>query len=188
MVPQSLVYWTSYIQQPKHWSTSLDLKMPRYLKLSNVTMATSFTILHSRFEKMFQIYILLRNRKSKYKILAHVLWLFESPFNGITVNKRQVGDGTTTVTLLAGEFMKQAKPYIEDGMNSQIIIRSFRKATAFVSCLLKFLFSNRFNVIIFILLRWIVQTMVSRLVHIVFLSFKLAWYWRNQVITTFIES
>ncbi|XP_063694503.1 T-complex protein 1 subunit eta-like isoform X1 [Bolinopsis microptera] len=43
----------------------------------------------------------------------------------------EVGDGTTTVTLLAGEFMKQAKPYIEDGMNSQIIIRSFRKATAF---------------------------------------------------------
>lgn len=43
----------------------------------------------------------------------------------------EVGDGTTTVTLLAGEFMKQAKPYIEDGINSQIIIRSFRKATAF---------------------------------------------------------
>lgn len=43
----------------------------------------------------------------------------------------EVGDGTTTVTLLAGEFMKQAKPFIEDGINSQIIIRSFRKATAF---------------------------------------------------------
>jgi len=43
----------------------------------------------------------------------------------------EVGDGTTTVTLLAGEFMRQAKPYIEDGINSQIIIRSFRKATAF---------------------------------------------------------
>lgn len=43
----------------------------------------------------------------------------------------EVGDGTTTVTLLAGEFMKQAKPYIEDGINSQVIIRSFRKATQF---------------------------------------------------------
>ena len=43
----------------------------------------------------------------------------------------EVGDGTTTVTLLAGEFMKQAKPFIEDGINSQVIIRSFRKATAF---------------------------------------------------------
>lgn len=43
----------------------------------------------------------------------------------------EVGDGTTTVTLLAGEFMKQAKPYIEDGINSQVIIRSYRKATAF---------------------------------------------------------
>ena len=44
-----------------------------------------------------------------------------------------MGDGTTTVTLLAGEFMKQAKPYIEDGINPQVIIRSYRKATAFVS-------------------------------------------------------
>jgi len=43
----------------------------------------------------------------------------------------EVGDGTTTVTLLAGEFMKKAKPYIEDGINSQIINRSYRKATAF---------------------------------------------------------
>jgi len=43
----------------------------------------------------------------------------------------EVGDGTTTVALLAGEFMKQAKPFIEDGINSQIIIRSFRKATSF---------------------------------------------------------
>jgi len=43
----------------------------------------------------------------------------------------EVGDGTTTVTMLAGELMKQAKPFIEDGINSQIIIRSYRKATAF---------------------------------------------------------
>jgi len=43
----------------------------------------------------------------------------------------EVGDGTTTVTMLAGEFMKQAKPYIEDGINPQVIIRSYRKATAF---------------------------------------------------------
>lgn len=41
----------------------------------------------------------------------------------------EVGDGTTSVVLLAGEFLKQVKPYIEEGVHSQIIIRSVRKAT-----------------------------------------------------------
>jgi len=40
----------------------------------------------------------------------------------------EVGDGTTSVVLLAGEFLKQMKPFIEDGVHSQIIIRSVRKA------------------------------------------------------------
>ncbi|XP_041368092.1 T-complex protein 1 subunit eta-like [Gigantopelta aegis] len=40
----------------------------------------------------------------------------------------EVGDGTTSVTLLAGEFLKQAKPYIEEGVHPQVIIRAFRKA------------------------------------------------------------
>jgi len=39
-----------------------------------------------------------------------------------------VGDGTTTVVLLACEFMKMAKPFIEDGMHSMIVIRGFREA------------------------------------------------------------
>lgn len=41
----------------------------------------------------------------------------------------EVGDGTTSVVLLAGEFLKQVKPFIEEGVHSQIIIRSVRKAT-----------------------------------------------------------
>lgn len=41
----------------------------------------------------------------------------------------EVGDGTTSVVLLAGEFLKQVKPYIEEGVHSQVIIRSVRKAT-----------------------------------------------------------
>ncbi|XP_059352947.1 T-complex protein 1 subunit eta-like [Daphnia carinata] len=41
----------------------------------------------------------------------------------------EVGDGTTSVVLLAGEFLKQMKPFIEEGVHSQIIIRSVRKAT-----------------------------------------------------------
>ncbi|KFM76549.1 T-complex protein 1 subunit eta, partial [Stegodyphus mimosarum] len=40
----------------------------------------------------------------------------------------EVGDGTTTVTLLAAEILKQCKPLIEDGIHPQIIIRSLRTA------------------------------------------------------------
>jgi len=41
----------------------------------------------------------------------------------------EVGDGTTSVVLLAGEFLKQCKSFIEEGVHPQIIIRAFRKAT-----------------------------------------------------------
>lgn len=41
----------------------------------------------------------------------------------------QVGDGTTSVTLLAAEFLKQLKPYVEEGLHPQTIIRAFRTAT-----------------------------------------------------------
>eukprot|EP00850_Spirogloea_muscicola_P018892 SM000178S03457 [mRNA] locus=s178:145029:148469:- [translate_table: standard] len=40
----------------------------------------------------------------------------------------QVGDGTTTVVLLAGEFLREAKPFVEEGVHPQLIIRSFRAA------------------------------------------------------------
>ena len=35
---------------------------------------------------------------------------------------------TTTVTILAGELMKNAKGFIEDNMNPQIVIRGYKKA------------------------------------------------------------
>ena len=41
----------------------------------------------------------------------------------------EVGDGTTSVTLLAGEFLKEAKPFIEEKVHPQVIIRAFRRAT-----------------------------------------------------------
>ena len=44
----------------------------------------------------------------------------------------QVGDGTTSVVLLAGEFLKQAKPYIEEGVHPQVVIGAFRRATLLV--------------------------------------------------------
>jgi len=42
----------------------------------------------------------------------------------------EVGDGTTSVTLTAGELLKQAKTFIEEGMHSQIIIAGYREAMA----------------------------------------------------------
>jgi T-complex protein 1 subunit eta len=40
----------------------------------------------------------------------------------------QVGDGTTSVVLFSGELLKAAKPFIEDGVHPQIIIKGFRQA------------------------------------------------------------
>jgi len=42
----------------------------------------------------------------------------------------EVGDGTTSVVLTAGELLKNAKQFIEEGMHSQIIIKGFREAQA----------------------------------------------------------
>eukprot|EP00047_Mylnosiga_fluctuans_P001740 m.221712 g.221712 ORF g.221712 m.221712 type:complete len:568 (+) comp10637_c0_seq1:62-1765(+) len=42
----------------------------------------------------------------------------------------EVGDGTTSVVLLAGEFLRECKPFIEEGVHPQIIIRSFRLAVS----------------------------------------------------------
>ncbi|EDO26851.1 predicted protein, partial [Nematostella vectensis] len=39
-----------------------------------------------------------------------------------------VGDGTTSVTLLTGEFLKQVKQFVEEGVHPQIIVKSYRKA------------------------------------------------------------
>lgn len=39
-----------------------------------------------------------------------------------------VGDGTTSVVLLAGEFLKEALKFIEDGMHARLIARAYREA------------------------------------------------------------
>jgi T-complex protein 1 subunit eta len=41
----------------------------------------------------------------------------------------EVGDGTTSVVLLAGEFLKQCKQFVEEGVHPRVIIKSFRAAT-----------------------------------------------------------
>ncbi|RPB05271.1 hypothetical protein L873DRAFT_1663955 [Choiromyces venosus 120613-1] len=40
----------------------------------------------------------------------------------------EVGDGTTSVVVLAGEILKESRPFIEEGVSSQIIIKGFRTA------------------------------------------------------------
>lgn len=41
----------------------------------------------------------------------------------------EVGDGTTSVTILAGEFLKESKSFIEDGISSHLITKGLRKAS-----------------------------------------------------------
>ena len=43
----------------------------------------------------------------------------------------EVGDGTTSVVILAGEFLREAKQFVEDGVHPQIIIRAYRQACEF---------------------------------------------------------
>eukprot|EP01063_Lacrimia_lanifica_P021300 TRINITY_DN285_c0_g1_i3.p1 TRINITY_DN285_c0_g1~~TRINITY_DN285_c0_g1_i3.p1 ORF type:complete len:574 (+),score=259.47 TRINITY_DN285_c0_g1_i3:61-1782(+) len=43
----------------------------------------------------------------------------------------EVGDGTTSVVILAGEFLREAKQFVEDGVHPQTIIKAFREACEF---------------------------------------------------------
>ena len=42
---------------------------------------------------------------------------------------QQVGDGTTTVVLLAAEVLKNCKTFVEDDVHPQVIVRGVRKAS-----------------------------------------------------------
>lgn len=42
----------------------------------------------------------------------------------------EVGDGTTSVTLLLGEFLKESKSFIEEGISSHIITKGYNKLCA----------------------------------------------------------
>lgn len=44
----------------------------------------------------------------------------------------EVGDGTTSVVLLAAQFLKEIRSLIEEGMSPHIIIKGFRMASALV--------------------------------------------------------
>mmetsp|Transcript_3198 Transcript_3198/g.9385 ORF Transcript_3198/g.9385 Transcript_3198/m.9385 type:complete len:375 (+) Transcript_3198:181-1305(+) len=49
----------------------------------------------------------------------------------------EVGDGTTSVVLIAGEMLKQVKPFVEDGLHPQTIARGVKKAVDVISKRLK---------------------------------------------------
>lgn len=42
----------------------------------------------------------------------------------------EVGDGTTSVVVLAGEILKEIKEHVEQGVSSQVIIKGLRRASA----------------------------------------------------------
>lgn len=45
----------------------------------------------------------------------------------------EVGDGTTSVVLLAGELLKEVKGYIEEGVSPHVIIKGYRNAARLVN-------------------------------------------------------
>jgi T-complex protein 1 subunit eta len=42
----------------------------------------------------------------------------------------EVGDGTTSVVVLAGEILKEVKEHVEQGVSTQTIIKGLRRASA----------------------------------------------------------
>jgi T-complex protein 1 subunit eta len=44
----------------------------------------------------------------------------------------EVGDGTTSVVLLAAQFLKEIRQYIEEGMSPHVIIKGYRMAADMV--------------------------------------------------------
>jgi T-complex protein 1 subunit eta len=40
----------------------------------------------------------------------------------------EVGDGTTTVVVLAGELLKEVRGFVEEGVNPRTIVRGYREA------------------------------------------------------------
>jgi T-complex protein 1 subunit eta len=42
----------------------------------------------------------------------------------------EVGDGTTSVVLFAGELLNQSKQFIEEGMHPSVVIKGYRDAMA----------------------------------------------------------
>ena len=59
---------------------------------------------------------------------SHLFSPFISTLYNAFLQDAEVGDGTTSVVLLAGEILKQLKPFVEEGVHPQIIMRNIRSA------------------------------------------------------------
>ena len=73
---------------------------------------------------------------------AHLLFSRQQAKTLVDIARSQddeVGDGTTSVCLLAGELLRSVKPLIEDGLHPQTIIRGFRLAQTQVQLRLRLL-------------------------------------------------
>lgn len=49
----------------------------------------------------------------------------------------EIGDGTTSVVVMAGALMTAAKPFVQEGVHPQVIVRAFRRALAVAVAKLK---------------------------------------------------
>lgn len=56
----------------------------------------------------------------------------------------EVGDGTTSVVLLAAQFLKEVRNFIEDGVSPHIIMKGFRQACQLVRVTLSTPFLSNF--------------------------------------------
>lgn len=79
---------------------------------------------HLQFSNLRMTKVWSKHCSYYYLLFLLIFGIFEIP--------SQVGDGTTTVTLLASEFLKQVKPFIEEGVHAQVAVKSFRKAANLV--------------------------------------------------------
>ena len=59
---------------------------------------------------------------------GHVFIHRQAPTRSTSLLIMQVGDGTTSVVILAGEFLKEAKPFIEEGGHPRVRVEDGRRA------------------------------------------------------------
>ena len=62
-----------------------------------------------------------------HHLTTHTLYV-STTNTPIPIQDAEIGDGTTSVVLLAGEMLKQLKSFVEEGVHPQIIMRNIRSA------------------------------------------------------------
>lgn len=80
----------------------------------------------------------------------------------------EVGDGTTSVTIFAGELMKEAKPFLEEGISSHVIMKGYRRAVDLATAKIQEIcvdISNKDNDSRQLLERCAKTTMTSKLIY-----------------------